>query len=206
MLHAVPNGRKIFEKHGAKSHGVWLTEAGGWCELYTLLEWPSLEKRIAMRQSSFKDPEIIAHWNTVGRFMLKGENFICKANSKVPFKAFSPNRPIWVNRIKPQKFDVFATLKLMELCGIFEKHFAPDISPVHTILHPVAYPDHCIWAIWEIGENQQADRLMSKIAAAYQDPSNWAHMEETREAFEIQSAVVATPIHFDQLPPLDKMQ
>jgi hypothetical protein len=202
MLHALPNGRKILEKHGAKPLGIWLVEAGGFCELYSIAEWPSVEKRIAMRKQLFTDPEIIAHWNNVSKFICTAENFICKANTHVPCKQFTAGRPIWVDRIKPHKSDVFATQKLLELCAKFEKHFAPDIPPVHCILHPLAYPSHCIWAVWELPEGHNADRVANKIADAHRDPKNWAHMEETREAFEVMSSVVATPIPFDHLPPL----
>lgn len=39
MMHMLPMGQKLFEKHGAKQMGVWLTETGDLCKIVRLMEW-----------------------------------------------------------------------------------------------------------------------------------------------------------------------
>lgn len=41
-LPELEHARKIYEKHGAKYHGVWIGEAGAACTIFSLVEWRNL--------------------------------------------------------------------------------------------------------------------------------------------------------------------
>jgi len=45
LLHMLPTGQKIYEKHGAKQLGVWTTETGVMNKIVRLVQWRKFKKR-----------------------------------------------------------------------------------------------------------------------------------------------------------------
>lgn len=48
-----------------------------------------MEKRMEVMAMRFKDPEMMTYFEKCRRFMMEGENFMCKADPHVPMRMFS---------------------------------------------------------------------------------------------------------------------
>jgi hypothetical protein len=199
LLNMLPTGQRIFEKHGAKQLGVWLTETGEMSKIVRLVEWPSMDKRMACMSRRFTDSEMSTYFDKVAKMYTHLETFICREDRCVPMGHFSPTTPIWIKRFTPNRSEPLATQKIREMAHVVGELFAEDCS-LTALLHPIYYSDRCLFTMWQMKDGHKWDRVNHNAYTHVRNPDHFQQLEECRDAFTMCRSVICTPVQFDKLP------
>jgi len=199
FLSHMNTAKHLSEKHGAKTHGVWIGESGALGQVYVLKEWASISARLKAREALWADPEGQKHYNESGHFLQSVVSYICKMNPQYPIKAINPKSHVMFVKMKPKTMRVFAAMKHREVLDHVTSKVPADITHPVATLYPLMYDDQCFITIWQVGENK-VDEAMASYVQAVRDPTNWGRMANTFMVYEDLSVTLAGPICFDKLP------
>jgi hypothetical protein len=195
----LPTGQKLYEKHGAKQLGVWVTETGVMNKIVRLVEWPSLTKRMECLTNRWTDPEEMAYFEKCRHYYTQVNTFICREDSHVPMGKFCPTRPVLIKRFTPRKSDPMTTMKIRSMINDKVKVMGEDYE-ITAFLHPIFYSDRCLFTLWQMKEGYNLDRLMKNYVGYMRNPENFNRLEECNDAFVKCRCVIMMPIQFDKLP------
>jgi len=199
FLSHVNTGKHLSEKHGAKTHGLWIGESGALGQIYVLKEWSSLAARLKARDALWADPEAQKHYKETGCFLQSVTSYVCKMNPQFPIKAMNPKGHVMIVKMRAKAFRVFAACKHREVLEHVGTKVSAEITHPVATLYPIMYEDNCFFTIWQVGENK-IDEAMASYVASVRDPQNWARMSNTHMVYEDVSVTMAGPVCFDKLP------
>jgi len=199
FLNLMGKGKELFEKHGAKTLGVWLGEAGVTGSVVTLKEFPSISARMKMRCAMLQEPESQAYFKAAGPFISMARSFICKKPPTCEFKAINPKAPVVIHKIIPKKFKYFAGHHHRTVIENMSKKVSADIIHHVVSLFPIMYDEFCFFSIFQIGEGK-VDEAYASWVTAMRDTKNWASMSITQNVYTDQLNILCNPIDFSKIP------
>jgi hypothetical protein len=199
FLNIMQKGKDLFEKHGAKTLGVWLSEAGMTGSIVTLKEFPSISARMKARCAMLQEPESQAYFKASGPFIAFARSFICKKPPTCEFKALNPKAPVVIHKIVPKKFKFFAGNHHRSVIEHLSKKVSADIFHHVVSLFPIMYDEFCFFSIFQIGENK-VDEAYGAWVSAMRDTKNWAGMSITEDVYTTKLNIMCNPIDFSKIP------
>jgi len=200
FLTQMQKGKELMERHGQKTLGMWISEAGTAGTIYILKEYASVCAKLKAKESLLKDPEAHAYFKATGPLMACAQSFVCK---KPPppceMKPINPKAPVVIHKLIPKKFKFFAAHHHYHVIDHMSKIVPPEVGHHIISLFPIMYEEFCFFSIFQIGENK-VDEAYNMWVSLMRDPKNWAHMAASEEVYTDQMNVLCTPIDFSKLP------
>jgi len=184
---------KFFEKFGAKTHGLWLAEAGSIGTFFVLREWPSLTSRITAREKMWMDTDWQKMYKETGPMIRSIQSFLCKTPHNMPVKAFNPRSHVVLHKMKPKKFSVFAAQKYRDMMTDIQKMIMPDLMHPVATLYPMIYDQFCMLTIWEVPDDK-IDTAYNRVVECRRDPTNWEKLSELQETYVDEMNILAVPV------------
>jgi len=205
MMQYLKEGISLFEKHGAKYHGVWIPEAGAASSVVTLLEWPGMDARSKALGELWSDPAWMAHHKIASRFIQCIDNYVCKANPFMTVKPINPKGKYMIQTYHAKSLGIFAAWKLNEVNEMLEKKFGAEMAHAAGLFHPIASLENCMILIREVPDNQ-LDRTFNNWGKAMFDVHNWLNMADAHSHYDRTRNVLVQPIPWDKVPPLGSLE
>jgi len=190
----VQERKKVFEKYGAKTHGLWLAEAGSVGTFYVLREWASLTTRVQAREKMWHDKEwqtLVKETNPMITFI---QSFLCKTPPNMPVKQLkTTGTHVILHKLKPKKFSVFAAQKYREMMTEMNKIVGTDLMHPIATLYPMVYDEFCMLTIWEVPDDK-LDTTYMRMVECRRDPTNWEMISEFQETYLDDMNVLCLPV------------
>lgn len=198
----VQERKRMYEKYGAKTHGLWLAEAGSVGTFYVLREWQSMSVRVQAREKMWNDQEWQRLYKETSPMITFIQSFLCKLPPNMPIKPMkTTGTHVILHKLKPKKFSVFAAQKYRELMTDLNKMVSTDLMTPVATLYPIVYDEFCMLTIWEVPDNH-IDTTYTRLTECRRDPLNWEKISEFQETYLDDMNVLAVPITANGMPRL----
>jgi hypothetical protein len=190
----VQERKKMYEKYGAKTLGLWLAEAGSVGTFYVLREWPSMMTRVQAREKMWNDQEWQRLYKETSMMITYIQSFLCKTPPNMPIKPMkTTGTHVMLHKLKPKKFSVFAAQKYRDIMTDINKMISTDLmTPVATLV-PLVYDEFCMLTIWEVSDSN-LDTTYQRMVECRRDPTNWEKISEFQETYLDEMNVLALPV------------
>jgi len=199
MMQYFKDGTTLFEKHGAKYHGMWIPEAGAAHSIVTLMEWPGMDVRSKALESLWSDPQFLEYRKVASRFIQSIDNHVCKSNPYMQVKQINPKGKYMIQTYKAKSMPIFAAWKLHDMNEMMEKKFGAEAAHCVGLFHPIAALSTEMILIREVPDNA-LDRTFNNWGKALFDHHNWLHLADAHDHYERTRNVLVQPIPWDKVP------
>jgi len=200
-LATIPAWNKLVEKHGAKILGYFFVEGGNFGEIVTIAEYASMDARSKAAKEFHLNPEVIDLYQKTAHHIYGGQNYVCKANSHFPLKSFKSDGHILMPFYSTEHFPPHCMMKFEQTLHFMSSKEGAKVPPVLGVLHPLLYPDHGVFVLIEV-PNNNSDEMVKNYLQAYLDPLNWPILSEKFHFLKEKECRLLVPIKQEDLPKL----
>jgi len=190
-------GKAIMEKHGQKTLGFWVGEAGSIGTLYILKQWASIGAKLKAKDALLADSDARAYFKSSGEHVSCATSYLCKTHE---VKAINPKNPVIIHKLIPKTFTHFAAARHKHVIETVSKHMPQGTAHHATLLFPISYEDFALISIFEIEGEAKIDEAYNKWVELLRDPSNWAAIATSQEMYCDHMNILCRPIDFSKLP------
>jgi len=187
----IPSGAALWQKHGAKIVGIYLTEAGPGGEVIYISEWPTIDGRLNAYEKIKSDPEYQAMAERA-KFIYSKETYLCYARSGCPMKPFNPNERVVMKKFNLHGSPYLCENKFMEMvCYRKDKDPNASAGPL-CVLHPVTASQFGMIVFFAQPGNS-IDAGLDKWYKFVSDAKNWPKLAEAYTKYTEKSCRILAP-------------
>jgi hypothetical protein len=186
----VATGAAIWQKHGAKILGIYLTEAGPSNEIIFVAEWPSIDARLNVVAKIHQD----ADWKPMAdraHFIYGKETYLCYARSKVPMQPFPADQRIMMKKYNLHGNSYFCENKFIELAMARKEH-DPNFQGPLAVLHPVSASTFGM-LVFFAQPGGSIDAGQERWYKFVSDPKNWPKLCDAYTKYSEKSSRILAP-------------
>jgi len=180
-------------QHGTRTLGAWLSEAGPTGLLIILTEHESFEAMQKANDGMLFDPETQEHFKHKLAMLNSWKAYVCKKPPLFDLKPIDGTAPVVIHKLVPRKFRLFAGQRHKQVVDAMSAKVSPEIVQHVAFLAPIVYDDYAMFSIFQLGKGKVGEAY-DTLAAHVMDPTNWAAMAETEEAYCDHFNILARPI------------
>jgi len=186
----VPTGAALWQKHGAKVLGIFLTEAGPSNEVIYVTEWPNIDTRLNVLAKIHTDGDY-AKMRERQRFIYGKETYICFARSKCPMKPFPPNERVMMKKYNLHGNSYLAENKFLDMVCYRSEKDNTSKGPL-AVLHPVSASNFGM-LVFFAQPNGSIDAGQDHWYKFISDAKNWPKITEAYTKYSEKSARILKP-------------
>jgi hypothetical protein len=186
----VPSGAAVWQKHGAKILGIFLTEAGPSNEIIFVSEWPNIDTRLNVVSKIHQDPD----WKPMAEragFIYGRETYLCYARSKVPIQPFPKDQRVMLKKYNLHGNSYFCENKFIDLVEHIKKEDSNFHGPL-ALLHPVSASNFGMLVFWA-QPNGSVDAGQEKWYKYLSDPKHWPKLCDAYTKYSEKSSRILAP-------------